>query len=192
MENLNKFKLDIEKLDGKVEKHGRIFGKTEYKNKDAYNKSICKLIEEFLISSHTLYILDLFCGYGSYLNSISKQFNSQCIGIDIEKFSTWKEYSSNNMCFFQKDVFNVINNVKCVKPFDIIITTNTLRSLDKGELEKHNYFYNQDHHNINFSPFLEWCNKNSKYLITRGGEDGQLKGFTKVSREENINLFKSV
>jgi|TARA_R110000796_G_scaffold96513_1_gene202320 hypothetical protein len=162
---------------------------SRYKFSKIYNENICELIEKSDILSQN--VLDLACGDGNHLYAVHKKFNSKCVGVDIRKSTRWDNYESESIYFFKQDIDQIIKNITCKKPFDIIITMNTLRS----KLWNTNYL----------DKFLTWCSKNCKYLITNNCENNKFKGFKLVDNLEKthkelhpgldvkntINLFKS-
>ena len=184
----NLFLQDIKKL---TKSESKKFPNLRHSRHDVSKQSdllICKLIENNKIPKQS--VLDLCCGHGNRLKAINEQFNSKCVGIDINKSKNWLEYKSETIHFFKHDVDNVIKNINCKKPFDIILTMNTLR----GHFEDDNYK----------NEFLNWCSKNCKYLITNSCNNKNFKGFNlvdNISAKEDLkiedikiydcNLFKS-
>jgi hypothetical protein len=161
-----------------------IFATSERKNafkKEIYD-SVITLINNNIDYDKTLRCIDFFCGHGIVLNQIKKTYNSEVIGIDINKFSDWNVF--NNVYFSQKDVFDVIK-LNPIFKFDIVVTLNTLRADSKR--------WGQERYNN----FLAWCNKHSNYLITNKCTNKNLTGFQLIDTIQppnifDINLFKAI
>jgi len=156
------------------------------KKENAFKKeihdSVITIINNNIDYNKTLRCIDFFCGHGIVLNQIKKTYNSEVIGVDINRFHDWNVF--NEVYFSQKDVFEVL---KLNPPFrfDIVITLNTLRAESK--------IWGHDR----YDKFLTWCNKHSNYLITNNCTNKKLNGFELINTVSppgiyDINLFKAI
>lgn len=143
-------------------------------------ESVIKTISDNVEYTDTLRCIDFFCGHGMVSYQVKKTFNSEVIGVDINEFNEWNDFTGVN--FFQRDVFEVIKFEPTFK-FDIVITFNTLRAESKmwgGE---------------RYNNFLNWCNKYTNYIITNNCTNKELDGFElidtiQIPKFYDTNLFK--
>ena len=182
---------NLKKLDESEQSEFPEFKKSKKSMSEKYDDHICELISRNSISP--LNVLDIGCGHGNHLHSVHKKFDSRCVGIDIKYSGSWNEYESRSVRFFKQDVDDVIKNINCDKPFDVIITMNTLRA-EIREKSK-NPYQAQWKYNY-YEKFLTWCSKNCKYLITNNCQHKDFVNFNLVdnlSGEDilDCNLFKS-
>ena len=148
------------------------------KKQNAYHppvyESVIKTISDNVEYTDALRCIDFFCGHGMVSYQIKKTFNSEVIGVDINEFSEWNNFTGVN--FFQRDVFEVIKLEPTFK-FDIVVTFNTLRAESKtwGE-EKYN-------------SFLDWCSKHTNYIITNRCTDKEFDDFELIDTIQIPNFF---
>lgn len=137
-------------------------------------ESVIKTINNNVDYIDTLKCIDFFCGHGMVSYQVKKTFNSEVIGIDINEFNEWNDFTGVH--FFQRDVFEVIKFEPSFK-FDIVITFNTLRAgSDMWGEERYN-------------DFLTWCNKHTNYIITNKCTDKELDGFELIDTIQIPNFF---
>lgn len=175
MNNLVKFCNDIMKLDYS---YNLIFNTSQKKTEVC--DSVSTIIDNNIETTDSLNCIDFFCGHGHIATYIKNKYNSNVIGIDINRFDDWNK--STDVHFFQKDVFDVLR-LECPIKFDIVITFNTLRA----------NLFNWERNNYN--DFLKWCNRHTKYLITNNCTNKKLEGFNLIDTIEvpgfyDTNLFK--
>jgi hypothetical protein len=137
-------------------------------------ESVITTISNNIDCNGTLKCIDFFCGHGMISYQIKKTFNSEVIGVDINEFNEWNDFTDVN--FFQRDVFEVIKLEPTFK-FDIVVTFNTLRAESKmwGE-EKYN-------------SFLDWCSKHTNYIITNRCTDKEFDDFELIDIIQIPNFF---